>query len=188
MLFWLLAQDEHAGEDVAHAVEHADVMAMNWLPAVTSLVVFLIAFGFLYLKVWPLITKGLDEREQRIRDALAEADAAKESAQASLAEYQESLVTARKEAADMITKAKADAKAAGEAMRRQNETDMANLKQRATKDINTARLAAITELHVEASMLASAIAAKILQREISADDQQKLVEETLSEMGRMRDA
>ncbi len=188
MLFWFLAQDEHAAEDVTHAVEHADVMALNWLPAATSLVVFLIAFGFLYLKVWPLITKGLDEREQRIRDALAEADAAKESAEAALAEYQESLVTARKEAADMITQAKADAKAAGETMRRQNETEMANLKQRATKDIDSARQAAITELHAEASILASAIAGKILQREITADDQQRLVEETLSEIGRMRDA
>ena len=73
-------------------------------------------------------------------------------------------------------------------MRRQNETEMANLKQRATKDIDSARRAAITELHAEASILASAIAGKILQREISADDQQNLVEETLREMGRMRDA
>ncbi len=182
-MFWLLAQ-----EDAGHAVEHAEVMALNWLPAVTSLVVFLIAFGFLYLKVWPLITKGLDEREQRIRDALAEADAAKESAESALAEYQEKLVTARKEAGEMITQAKADAKAAAESLRRQNEEDMAGMKLRATRDIDAARQAAITELHAEASMLASTIAGKILMREISAEDQQKLVEETLDELGSMQEA
>lgn len=185
-MLWLLAQ-----EGIEHAeatVEHADVMALNWLPFVTSLVVFLTTFIILYVKVWPLITKGLDDREKKIRDALAEADAAKVSAEASLAEYQENLASARVEANEMIAKAKADAKSAGEELRRQNETELASMRQRATHDIETAKQAAITELHAEATVLATAIAGKILKREISASDQQNLVEETLDELGRMQNA
>ncbi|MCH8165616.1 MAG: hypothetical protein IH889_08405, partial [Planctomycetes bacterium] len=48
-----------AEEAVEQGVEHVGVMDVNWLPAVTTLVVFLIAFGFLYVKVWPQIVKGL---------------------------------------------------------------------------------------------------------------------------------
>ena len=88
----------------------------------------------------------------------------------------------------MIAKAKADAKSAGEELRRQNETELASMKQRATRDIESAKQAAITELHAEATVLATAIAGKILQREISASDQQNLVEETLEELGRMQNA
>jgi F-type H+-transporting ATPase subunit b len=190
-MFWLLlAQDDaaHGAEDVAHAVQNAEVMAMNWLPAVTALVVFLLAFGFLALKVWPMITKGLDDREQKIRGAIAEADAAKEAAEAALAEYRENLMAARKEASEMIAKARADAKTLGEQLRRQNEEDLSGMKQRATLDIDSAKQAAITQLHAEASALAAAIAGNILQREISVEDQQRLVEETLSEMGRMQEA
>ncbi len=185
-MLWLLAQE--GAEHAVPAAEHADVMALNWLPFVTSLVVFLTTFIILYLKVWPLITKGLDDREKKIRDAIAEADAAKVSAEASLAEYQENLASARTEANEMIAKAKAVAKSAGEELRRQNETELASMKQRATRDIESAKQAAITELHAEATVLAAAIAGKILQREISASDQQNLVEETLDELGRMQNA
>lgn len=185
-MLWLLAQE--GAEHAEQAAEHAEVMAFNWLPFATSLVVFLTTFIILYFKVWPLITKGLDEREKKIRDAIAEADAAKVSAEASLAEYQENLASARVEANEMIAKAKADAKAAGEELRRQNETELASMKQRATRDIETAKHAAIIELHAEATVLAAAIASKILQREISATDQQNLVEETLDELGRMQKA
>ena len=50
-----------------------------------------------------------------------------------LAEYQENLVSARKEAGEMISKAKADAKAAGEELRRQNEEELAGMKYRAQR-------------------------------------------------------
>jgi F-type H+-transporting ATPase subunit b len=56
------------------------------------------------------------------------------------------------------------------------------MKNAATADINAAKKAAIGELHAQASTLAVAIAGKILDREISADDQQALVNESLAEM------
>jgi F-type H+-transporting ATPase subunit b len=61
------------------------------------------------------------------------------------------------------------------------------MKHRATQDLQTAKRAAITELHAEAATLAAQIAAKILQREISADDQQRLVDESLEELTTAQD-
>jgi len=173
-----------AAEDAAeHAVEHAELMAPNWLPAVTAIVVFLLAFGFLYMKVWPKIAQGLEDRENKIRHEIESAEQAREQAKAALAEYERSLATAREEANAMIVKAKADAKAAGEQLRARNEADLLEMKQRATREIDSAKAAAIGELHTQAAMLATDIASKILAREMTAQDQQRLINESLDELG-----
>src|SRR5262245_64740977 len=92
---------EHGG------VEHTALIdASDWLPAVTALAVFLIAFIFLYIKVWPMIIKGLDDREAKIRHEIESAEQAREQAKAALAEYEQNLGKARDEANAMIAKAR----------------------------------------------------------------------------------
>ena len=176
---FLLAADEAA----EHGAESAELMAANWLPAVTALVVFLLAFGFLYMKVWPKIVQGLEDRENKIRQEIESAEQAREQAKAALAEYERSLASAREEANAMIVKAKADAKAAGEQLRARNEADLIEMKQRAARDIESAKAAAIGELHRQAVMLATDIAGKILSHEMTAQDQQRLINESLDELG-----
>ncbi len=173
-----------AVEDAAEqGAQHTELMAANWLPAVTAIVVFLLAFGFLYLKVWPKIAQGLEDRENKIRHEIESAEQAREQAKAALAEYERSLASAREEANAMIVKAKADAKAAGEQLRVRNEADLMEMKQRATREIDSAKAAAIGELHTQAAMLATDIAGKILSREMTAQDQQRLINESLDELG-----
>ena len=152
------------------------------IPLVTTILVFLIFFSILAAKVWPKITAGLDDRDRKIRKEIESAEQAREQANAALAEYEQSLAEARKEAAAMITKAKADAKTAADDLRKRNEADLTEMKQTATREIEAAKQAAITELHAQASTLAVSIAGKILSREITADDQQRLVEESLREL------
>lgn len=169
-------------DEPAHAATHAEVMAMEWLPAVTTVIVFLVAFGFLYVKVWPRIIKGLDDRQQKIHEEIRSAEEAREQAKAALAEYESQLAGARQEAGEMIAKAKADAQAVAAELRARNETELNEMKQRATRELQSAKHAAITELHAEAATLAADIAGKILKREISAADQKRLVDESLEEL------
>lgn len=178
----------HAAAAGTHAPgSHSEVIdPSNWLPGVTSLVVFLVAFGILYVKVWPMIVKGLDDREKKIRDEIASAEAARKQAEASQAEYHASLSKAREEANQMIAKARNDAKAVADELRTRNEADLAEMKNRATRDIEAAKQAAIGSLHAEAANLAVAIAGKILQREINPRDQQQLMEESIKELSKSR--
>ena len=171
-----------AEEPVAHGAEHADVMAINWMPAVTTLVVFLVAFGFLYVMVWPKIIKGLDDRNRKILGEIKSAEDAREQANIALAEYERELAGARQEANEMIAKAKSDAKAVAAELRERNEVELSEMKQRATRELESAKHAAITELHAEAANLAAEIAGRILKREITAEDQKRLVDESLEEM------
>ncbi len=169
-------------ETIEHGPRNAGVMALNWLPAATSLVVFLVAFGFLYVKVWPKIIQGLDDRDRKIRQEIQAAEDARRHAGEALARYEESLANARKEAGEMITRAKTVAAAAAQELTTRNEAQLADMKQRATREIESAKRAAIAELHAETATLATEIAGKILKREISAADQQRLIDESLGEL------
>jgi len=177
-----------AAEDAAHeGAKHTELIDTgNWLPAVTALIVFSIAFIFLYIVVWPKITQGLDDRENKIRDEIKAAEQSREQAKAALAEYERNLASAREEANAMIVKAKADAKAAGEQLRASNEAELSRMKQRATRDIEAAKTTAISELYTQAAMLSADIAAKVLAREMTAEDQQRLINQSLEELSSVK--
>lgn len=181
MMNLFLAFQEHAAEG-AHGTPAQVLDTANWLPGVTALIVFAIAFAVLGIFVWPKITKALDDREQKIRDEIAGAEAAREQAKAALSEYQRNLAQSRDEANAMIAKARHDAKAVAEELRSRNEADLSEMKQRATREIEVARQAAVSSIYNEASNLAMSIAGKILNREITDRDQQHLVDESLREL------
>jgi len=185
LFFALLDETDAAG--AAHADPHMEVLApFNWLPGVTAWVVFLLAFGILAIKVWPKITGALDEREAKIRNEIKSAEEAREQAKRALSEYQDELANAREEANRMISAAREDAKRTAEELRRRNEEELSEMRARAQRDIQTAKASAISEIHSEAATLATSIASRILQREISVHDQQRLVEESLGQLSALK--
>ncbi len=183
----LAAEDAAHGGAGGHTGEHAELMMLSWLPGVTALVVFLLAFLFLYVKVWPKIIGGLDDRQRKILNEIEKAEEARQSAETAKAEYQQELASARQEASDMIARAKADAKTEADELRKRNDAELADLRQRALRELETAKRAAITDLHAQAATLAADIAGRILKREISPGDQQRLVDESLQELAGSRD-
>lgn len=167
-----------AADDVAQA----EVFDPAIMPMITSMVVFLAAFGILSVLVWPKISKGLEDRESKIRDEIAAAERARKEAQKAQQQYEASVAEQRSQLEGEMAKARADVQKYRDELRSQAETQANELKQRAVKDIEAAKSAAIVDLHTEAATLAAAIAGKILKREITADDQQQLVEESLREL------
>jgi len=162
-----------------HFIASDSPVDIQFLTLGTTVVVFVL-FLLLAMKfVWPHILKGLDQRDQKLRDDLEAA------AKAALAEYEQELSSARNEAGEMIAKARNDAKAAAEELRANNTRELAEMKKTATNEIEAAKQAAIVELHAEASTLAIAIASRVLGREISSTDQQSLVDESLTEFTRV---
>lgn len=151
-------------------------------PAITGLTVFLIALVVLWWKVWPVITKGLDERNDKILSEIKAAEDSRAQAKEALAEYEKSLAEAREEAQKTIANARAEAQRLAEEMKAKNERELAERLSQATADIESARKAAVSELQNNAIELATAVASRILQREINPEDQAKLVEESLREL------
>ena len=157
---------------------------IQFLTLGTTIVVFVLFLLLATKFVWPHILKGLDQREEKLRDDLQAAEDAKQRANDALPEYEQEVIKARTEAGEMIAKARQDAKAVAEELRSNNTRELTEMKSVASADIEAAKRAAIGELHAEASNLAVSIASRILDREISATDQQALINESLAEIAR----
>ena len=151
-------------------------------PAITALVTFGLVFVVLYTMVWPKISKGLDDRATKISDEIAAAELARKQAADALDEYEKNLADARAEAKAMIADTKAKQGELAAELRAKADAELSELRDRARQDIEAAKKAAINELYAESVALASQIAGKILQREVSVQDQQRLVQESLAEM------
>ncbi|MBS0186506.1 MAG: F0F1 ATP synthase subunit B [Planctomycetes bacterium] len=153
---------------------------------VTAIVVFLIVLAVLATKVWPAISQGLDDRTNKIRSEIEAAEKARKAAADALAQYEQSLAQARAEAAKMIEATKAQQTELANELKAKAEADLALMRERAVKEIQQAKQSAAAELYSEATNLATMVAGKILKREINAQDQQRLVEESLGQLQSMR--
>ena len=160
------------------------------LSALTAIVVFGIVMLILGAKVWPMIQSGLADRENKILEEIAAAEAAREQAKAALEEYEQSLAKARGEAQSMIDETKARQAELASELRAKADAELTAMRQKALADIEAARKAAISEIYEESVTLATTIAGKILQREVTPSDTDRLVNESLSELkaaGAIRD-
>jgi len=66
-------------------------------------------------------------------------------------------------------------------MKMQAQKEAEEAKDRATRDIETARKNAVADIYAQAADLSTSIAAKILRRNLNPDDQRQLVEASLQQ-------
>jgi F-type H+-transporting ATPase subunit b len=86
----------------------------------------------------------------------------------------------------MIKQARADAQRIADELKAKNEQELAERVARANADIEAARKAAVADLQAQSAMLATEIASKILRRQVNDQDNQRLVQESLQELGSSR--
>lgn len=174
---------------VAHAAAPAEgggggLLDPGGWGAVWNLALFLLLLIVLSKFVWPHILNGLQAREERIRHDLAAAEAANREAQTTLADYKKQLAEAHAEARRLIDQARIDADSTRQRLIADTETEAARLRKRAAEEIEQAKNAATQELYAKAAELSVAVAEKILQRQITDADNQRLIEQSLAELGR----
>ena len=178
----------HDHGDHGHHAEHLPLTGVlenpagQMYPVIATIVVFLLVFGILATVVWPKILGGLEDRQQKIQGDIEQAEQSRAEAEKAKADFEAQLAEARKQAAETVAQAKADAQRVADELRAANDAELTQLRTKAMADIESAKSAAVAEIHAEAGSLATAVASKILGREITVADQQQLVQESLAEM------
>jgi F-type H+-transporting ATPase subunit b len=178
---WALA----AGDEHGHAVEKSGVLptAMQAIvPAIVSLVVFTVVLLVLSMKVWPAISKGLKDREDKIRNEIETAEMARTQAKDALEQYQQSLASARAEAQKEIDKARAQAQSIAADLKSKADVELSAMREKALKDIEQAKRAAVAEVYEQSTNLATTMAGKILERNVTAGDSDKLLQDSLRQL------
>jgi F-type H+-transporting ATPase subunit b len=156
---------------------HDTIVSAIWV-----IVIFVIMLVILIPTAWKNVLAGLKKREQRIRTDIAEAEAARAKADATLKEYNAKLAAAEDRIRDMLSQATADGEKLATSIRMKAQQESEEIKERANKDIEAARDAALREIYEKTADLATSVAEKIIRRNLNASDQQDLVRQSLEQL------
>lgn len=171
-----------AEEAAGHAEAPPNPANFQVAPFFASLILFGVVLFILGKYAWPKLIQALQEREEKIRREIEDAERARQQAQSALEQYEQALSQARAEAQKMLDEAKAQQQTLAAQMRAQTEQELNQLRDRARREIDAAKEAAVAEIYSQMASTATEIASRILQREISPDDQRRLVEESLQQL------
>lgn len=125
----------------------------------------------------------LDKRREAADKQIADAEAAKSEAAAIKQTYEENMRQAKAKADDLILSAQKTASQRGEEIISQAQQQAAQLKSKASADIALEKKKAINDAKNEISDLAMAIAGKVVERELSTDDQSGMIDRFIEELG-----
>ena len=149
-----------------------------------TVLIFLVLLAILRFTAWRPILAGLKSREESIRNSIEAAARAKADAERMTRELEARIAEVHSQAAQQLQQAKADAVKVADSIRQQAETEASALKDRTLREIDGAKQQALSEINSHAAALATAVAGKILKRSVTADDQQRLVDESLAELAK----
>jgi len=149
---------------------------------VWTLILFVLSMVVLARWVFPRISAALDRRQRAIEDSIDADDRIREQADALLDEYRERLREAREQAHQIIDRARN----AAEAHERESEVEAAarreQLMERTRREIESETRRAIAEIRQEVADLTVMATERVTRKVLTEEDQQRLVEETLSEL------
>jgi F-type H+-transporting ATPase subunit b len=147
-------------------------------------VTFFIVLSVLATKAWRPMINALEQREQRIREALSKAEKAREESEVLNEKVEAQLQESRKEAQQIL----ADARTAAEKLRAELEAvarkKAKGLLTSAQEQINAEKERALREIRSTVVDLSVSIAGKLIERNISSDDNRRLAEESISQIGK----
>lgn len=152
--------------------------------AIWTLVIFILVIVVLGKFAWGPLLSALQQREQFIRSSLQEAKDDREAAEARLQEYELRLQEAAAEATKIVEQGRQDADRAKVRIEETARTEADKLVDRAKREIDLARQAAIKDLYATSAGLATDIAGKVLKRELSPRDHERLIQDSIEELNR----
>ena len=134
---------------------------------------------FLFKPIRNIIAKRKELADAEIKDATK----AKEEAEAVKAEYEQNMKEAKDKASEILTSAQKTANAQSEEIIKNAEEQAVQIKAKAEKDIALEKRKAVNEIKDEIGGMAMEIAGKVIEREISAEDHEKLIDEFIANVG-----
>jgi F-type H+-transporting ATPase subunit b len=150
--------------------------------AVWTLVIFLIVVILLGKFAWGPVLSLLQQREEFIHKSLSDAKQDRDAAEARLKEYAAKLQSAQREAIGIVEEARRDAERLREELRERAKAEADTLIKNAERQVQLETSRAIQQIRKEAVDLSVTIASKLLQRNISKEDNDRLIADALKQI------
>jgi F-type H+-transporting ATPase subunit b len=149
-----------------------------------SVVTFLIVLGILRWKAWGPLIDVLDARAKQIEESLSKAEKVTADAEQQAVKNEEILNAARKEAQNIVTQARD----AGDTLKRKLEEDgkeqYNSILEKAKEQIDTEKQKALSEIKTTVVDIALKASERVIKRNLTNEDNKKIVEQTIDEFKR----
>ena len=147
-----------------------------------TIICFGITFFVLRKYAFGPIQQMIDARREKIEQAIAEADNARQEARKLLEEHKQLIGQAKSEAEEILSEARRVGDAQRERVRQETEEDRQRRLEETRRQIEQATHQALGQIREEVGKLSLLAAEKITRKTITSDDQQRLIDEALAEI------
>ena len=183
----LARAEEAKGADhaaTAHAVAQEEPNILKFQPTLmlSTVIVFLVLLGVLWKFAWGPLSESLAERERKQEETIAAAESAKSESAKLLAEHKRQMSAAAEQVRQMLDDARRQSDANAAAILQKAAAEAEATRDRAQREIGTAKDQALSEIWSKTADLAISVAGKVLSKEMSGDDHRRLVAAAISEL------
>jgi F-type H+-transporting ATPase subunit b len=147
-----------------------------------TIICFLITFFVLKKLAFGRVMEMIDQRRERIRSAIDDADNARKEARNLLEEHKKLIGQAKSDAEEILSEARKVADSMGARVREETEADRQRRLEETRRQIEQATHQALGEIRDEVGKLSIAAAEKITKKSLTGADQQRLIDEALAEI------
>ncbi|UCG15740.1 MAG: F0F1 ATP synthase subunit B [Phycisphaerales bacterium] len=176
------------GAMAAAAEDSPGLFTGNLGNIIWTLITFLAVVFVLGKFAWGPILRALQKREEFIGDSLRQAKEDREQAQAQLKEYTEQLDKARADASAIVDEGRRDAEVVKRRISNEARAEADAMLERAKREIATARDSAVKELYQLTAKLSTEVAARVIRAELDSKAHERLIEESIEELARLRES
>ncbi len=163
--------------------EFQSFIGVDFWNALFTLLNFLAVFFVGKRFLWGPVMKIITDRQQEIDDMYTSAGEAQEQANAMRAEYQQKLSAAQQTSERLVKEATLRGQAKEEEIIQKANQEASAILSKAAADIAMEKQKAINDAKDEIAGLSLAIAGKVVERELTSADQQKLIDSFIDELG-----
>jgi F-type H+-transporting ATPase subunit b len=147
-----------------------------------TLVCFAITFYVLRRFAFGPIQRAIDDRRERIRQSIEEADRAREEARILLEEHRKLVGKAKSEAEEILAEARRIADAQRERVREETEADRQRRLEETKRQIDAETQRALEQIRAEVAELTLVATSKVTGKVLDREDHRKLIEDAIGEL------
>ena len=151
-----------------------------------TIATFLVLVALLGKFAWRPLLEALDRRQESIRKSLDDAQKARQELERLGVESQRILAAARTEAEQILSNTRSDANRFREELKQKAQAEAAGIVKNAERQIELETARALQQIRTEAVDLSVALASKLLERNLSKADNERLIEETFKQIEERR--
>ncbi|WP_084500791.1 F0F1 ATP synthase subunit B [Halalkalibacillus halophilus] len=158
-------------------------MGLMFGDMIVQLVMFIILLALITKFAWRPLMNVMEERENHIANEIDSAEKSRQESERLMREAQDELKGTRQNAQQIIEDAKLTAKDQEETLIAEAKQEAERIKINARQEIEQEKEKAIQALQAQVGTLSVQIASKVIEKELSMEEQETLINEYLEKVG-----